>query len=83
MSVDPTEELSSDEEFSSEDSDERQSDESSSEYYSRMDEKYGRDELISRNDPYDPDPSLSDYLGSTSSALSRDELGLDSEDDSY
>ena len=83
MSIDPTEEVSSDEEFSSEDSDEQQSDESSTEHLSRLEEKYGRDELMNRNDPYAPDESLSRYLASTSSSLSREELGLDSEDDSY
>ena len=83
MNHSPNEELSSEDESSSEDLDEWHSEESSNEYWSRMEEKYGREELINRNDPYSPDEALSNYLASTSSSLSKDELGLDSEDDSY
>ncbi len=39
-----------------------------SEYWSQMEAHYGRDVLVDMNDPYNPNPSLSAYLGETDSS---------------
>ena len=58
---------------------------SEEEYWSNMEEEYGRDELISMNDPYSPNEALSDYLSSTDSSCTNEELGWndDGERDDY
>ena len=70
----------SSEEYSVDESESEYSDEDSQERWDRLCDEIGRDALIEMNDPYDPNPSLSRYLGSTSSELDSEEYGFDSEE---
>ena len=47
------------------------------EYFSQMHDEFGRDHLVAMNDPYNPEPGLSEYLASTDSSCTNEELGLD------
>lgn len=51
-----------------------------SEYWSKMEAHYGRDALLDMNDPYNPIPSRSEYLGETDSSWDPSDADSDWDD---